>query len=108
MYYQTNASGSSISENTDDDYFAVDTDGTYAYVEDTSNWEDYLDYQGEPVEWQGGYWENNEYHGTTLTVEEIDEETDTTNLVTYKAVKSPTDNTNEIYEYLIGAGETVK
>ena len=111
MYYQTNASGSSISENTDDDYFTVDTDGTYAYVEDTSNWEDYLDYQGEPVEWQGGYWDNATppvYHGTTLTVEEIDEETDTTNLVTYKAVKSPTDNTNEIYEYLIGAGETVK
>ena len=112
MYYETNSSGSSISNNEDEDYFVVDTDGTYAYVEDTSNWVDYLDYQGEPVKWIGGYWDDNEpsqYHGTVLTVEEYDDNIeDGGELVEYKAVKSPTDDSNEILEYLIQSGETVK
>ena len=112
MFYETNSSGSSINQNNDEDYFTVDTDGQYAYVEDTSEWDDYLDYQGNPVKWVGGYWDNAnppQYHGTELTVEEFDNDEETSShLVTYKAVKSPTDNTNEIYEYLVSAGETVK
>ena len=113
MLSEVNPSGSVISNNSDDDFFTVDTDGTYSYVEDTSEWADFLDYQGNSVTWDGGYWDDNtpsEYHGTLLTVEEPSDEDDdgTVNLITYKAVASPTDNTNEIYEYLISVGETVK
>ena len=105
MFYELSGSGSSIAEN-EEDFFTVDTDGNYSYVKDTSNWEDFLDYQGDPVKWTGGYWDENVpsvYHGTVLTIAD-----DNDNLISYKAVKSPDDNTNEILEYLEGIGETVK
>lgn len=95
------------SNNQDDDFFKVDTDGTYTYVDDENEWKDYLDYQGNPVKWIGGSWSSANppvYSGTILTVQ--DEDTD--ELTSYKAVASPDDNSNEILEYLHSMNETVK
>lgn len=93
---EVQSSGDRISsDNVEDDFFIVDTDGTYAYISDDSEWEDYLDYQGEPVKWIG--------NETIMIVEDEDG-----NLITLKGKKSDAEPYNEILEYLEEQGETVK
>lgn len=87
----------------EDDFFIVDTDGTYAYIDDEFEWEDVLDYQGDQVTWIGGSWNNGVYTGTVMTVENEDG-----SLTTLRAVKSETETVNEILEYLEEQNEIVK
>lgn len=100
---ETVVTGSSLSNNQDEDFFIVDTDGTYTYTEDETHWDEYYDYNGMPVTWVGGEWHGETYTGTILKVE--DEEG---NIIDYHAKASETDDTNEILEYLESVGETVK
>lgn len=50
---EVNASGDAIAADTTTDLFIVDTDGTYVYYEDESDYEPLLDDYGEEVIWHG-------------------------------------------------------
>ena len=107
LYTTVNESGTKLASDTpNEDFFTVDTDGTYKYIDDDNEWIDFLDYQGDPVKWVGGSWSDTNpstYTGTELTVENDDG-----TYTTYRAVASKDDTTNEILEYLENLGEIVK
>lgn len=48
---EINSSGDSLSENSNNDFFIIDTDGTYAYDDDHGKWEVFLDMDGDEVIW---------------------------------------------------------
>ena len=96
---EISASGERLSSNNQsEDFFTVDTDGTYQYIEDETEWVDYLDYEGHSVVWIG--------KNTVMTVIDYDDEGDETLLTLYG--ENPETKENDILNYLMDTGEVFK
>lgn len=84
---EINSSGDTLSSNSNTDFFNVDTDGSYAYDDNTSEWVEFYDDDGNTVVWLGD---------DTVLTDTLEDGTQ----VTYKG--------EDVIIYLEGIGITVQ